>query len=337
MGKVVFDIQYGRNLIQELEREIAGKKALIVTQQILWEKFASKFSGSYITYFVETMEESALLGCMQKLPQFDVTIGLGGGMAVDCAKYFAWKAEKETYLIPTIISVDACFSYPIAVRINNNVTYIGEKIPNRIYVDYDIVKSAPIALNRFGLGDVLSCYTALYDWKTMCDVDKAIMNQDYYNKAQSILDELFENPEEIYNATEKGIQMIMSGYKWVGETSYSCGYCFFEEGSEHYFAYALESITGLHLAHGQLVCLGIYVMSKFQEEGRQHKIGRLLKQAGIDIKPESIGITYENIEKTLSILNEYVITQRLAYSKINERLVDRRFIREVIAEIRAID
>jgi glycerol-1-phosphate dehydrogenase [NAD(P)+] len=332
----LFKVEYGTELIKKVNALTETNKVLLVTQENLWELYKNDFSSNIDLFFIQTMEESDLIEKMNGLDDFDIAVGFGGGMSIDAAKYFAYKLEKRCVLLPTIISVDACFSYPIAIRINNNVKYVGECIPEIVYVDYDIIKAAPTLLNRSGVADVLSCYTGLFDWKVMCENGKHEMNKEFYDSAEKIVDEIFNSVDDIRDTTEKGIQLIMNGYKWVGETSYNCGYCYFEEGSEHYFAYALESINKGHMVHGQLVCLGIYVMSKFHSEGRQIKIGKLMKDIGLSIKPKDVGVSYDEIEQTLKILNEYVVKENLAFSLLNTKKVTPTFITEVISELKAL-
>ena len=94
-----------------------------------------------------------------------MVIGLGGGSALDTAKYVTWKTGKPLFQIPSITSVDAAFTDAIGVRIDQRVRYIGHILPQRVVLDIDLVRSAPPRLNRSGVGDILSCHTALYDWR----------------------------------------------------------------------------------------------------------------------------------------------------------------------------
>ena len=90
---------------------------------------------------------------------------------MDVAKYVSWRNQIPLYQIPTCISVNACFTHMIAVREGGRVRYVGDAVPRMVYVDYGLVRKAPPELNRAGLGDILSCYTGLFDWK-MCIRDR---------------------------------------------------------------------------------------------------------------------------------------------------------------------
>jgi len=92
-------------------------------------------------------------------------VGVGGGTALDTAKFLAWKHGATLIQVPTITSVDAGFTDAIGVRVNGNVQYVGKIMPEMVVLDFPLIRSAPKHLNRAGVGDILSCHTGLFDWK----------------------------------------------------------------------------------------------------------------------------------------------------------------------------
>lgn len=300
------------------------------------DRLKSLIPDDYSALFIDNVEGKYLEELNGNCTMFDTVVGFGGGMSIDAAKYFAWKNRIDCYLVPTAISVDACYSYPIALRKNNVVYYEGEVIAKGIYVDYNIIRSAPKYLNLSGVGDVLSCYTALFDWRLMSAAGKGPAVVDsLYNYAEGILKELFDNTQEIAEMTDNGIKMIMNGYAWVGVEGYKNRYCYFEEGSEHYLTYTVESICGKHLLHGQLVCMCVYIMSKLQMEGRQTAVKQFVDAIGLSIKPEDVGLNYEEIETALRRVNSFAVEKNLSYSVLNEKAIDEDFISNIIEELKS--
>ena len=267
------------------------------------------------------------------LPRFDAVVGLGGGVAIDVAKYCAWRRKRPLWLVPSIMSVDACFSVPVAVRDNHRVVYIGESRPEAIYIDFDLIQAAPVHLNRAGIGDILSCHTALYDWRLASNAYPRVIRWSDAIAAHTarLLDDIRGNVDEIRQVTENGIRCVMEGYRWVAETAPGVGGCFYEEGSEHFFAYTVEYLTARRFLHGQLVCLGVYLMSLLQQNDPDAALAMIVG-AGVDIRPQAVGLTTDEIYATLIEAPDQVARERYTHSIINERPLTPDISREIVAE-----
>jgi hypothetical protein len=80
----------------------------------------------------------------------------------------------------------------------------------------------------------------------------------------------------------------------------------------------LDDFVKEHSAYNAVVGLGIYLMSILQD----NEPGRMLetiREAGIDITPESLGVTWEDIKKTLDTLTEFVRLEKLPYTILHEK------------------
>ena len=101
----------------------------------------------------------------RRLPHANAIIGLGGGQAIDVAKFFAWTRRLPLFQVPTATTVNAPFGHRSGVRDHGRVRYLGWAIPEAVYIDFDVIASAPPNLNRSGVGDVLCYHTARFDWE----------------------------------------------------------------------------------------------------------------------------------------------------------------------------
>jgi glycerol-1-phosphate dehydrogenase [NAD(P)+] len=324
--QIDYHVSYGIGISNELVNNCMGKKVLLVTDNLLWSKYGRIFKKlNPILVMTKTMEAIVLEEENKNLPDFDVTIGLGGGMALDIAKFHAWKSQKTLFQVPTAISMDAMFSYPIALRYEGKVKYVGEIIPENIYCDFGILNSAPPIMNRSGICDLLSCHTALYDWKLAVNKGLGKMDNALFDKTVGILNQVKDNVSEIYDVTEKGIRMMMEGYKFVAVENYRVGHCQYEEGSEHFFYYCLEALTNKHFLHGKVINLGILLMSMLQNN-HVDEIIEIIKKSGVPIHPASMEINYDDIRNTLRQLNGYVVEKGYSHSILNEKYITEEFI-----------
>jgi len=258
-------------------------------------------------------------------------LGIGGGTACDTAKYLSWKLKEEDrvdldlVLIPSIISVDAFLCSSIAVRYENKVNYIGESAPTKILIDYELIKRAPKYLNRAGVSDTISITSALGDWKLAHEENNDQFDKTVFNEAKSIAKELMKNRNEIREVTEDGIKALVEGFYNEVILCEDWGNARPEEGSEHFLAYCIESITHDHYIHGKIIGMNILISLYLQEEiaefSREH-IRQFFKDIKLDISPQSLNISSRILKKTFKQIQSYVKKENLMYSIYNSPRID---------------
>lgn len=248
----------------------------------------------------------------------DVIIGIGGGTAMDTAKFLAWKLNRPFIQVPSIVSVDAGFTDAVGVRVNGNVTYIGNVRPEKVVLDLSLVQSAPKHLNRAGIGDIVSCSTGLFDWHFA--VQRGMGHKWDAALAKlgtSLLSDLQIQSGEISHVTGPGVRFLAESYRSIGAACAFAGHSRFEEGSEHFWAYAYESITKSHPVHGEIISFAVVVMSHLQDADSCGAL-QLISECGVRAHPLDIGITHDDFHATFKILKSYVREQKLDYSFIDE-------------------
>ncbi len=274
-------------------------------------------------------------------------VGLGGGTACDTAKFLAWQLGQSSneqinlYLIPSIISVDAFLCSSIAVREGGKVKYVGESHPEEIIVDYDLIKEAPPYLNRAGVSDTISITSALGDWKIAHEKMNEKFDQNIFNRAKHIVVDLMKHREDIRDVSESGIRAIVDGFYKEVALCDEWGNARPEEGSEHFFAYCLESITHQHYIHGNLIGMAVLISLYLQEDYAEFEIDELYQFFSdilINISPEFQGITEGNIETTLNSIKSYVLDEKLFYSVYNldELTLNNDKLKEIINMLKKI-
>ena len=255
-------------------------------------------------------------------PASAAVVGLGGGSALDTAKFIAWKTGKRLVQVPSITSVDAAFTDAIGVRMGRNVRYIGKVLPERVVLDVELVRSAPPRLNRAGIGDVLSCHTALHDWRLAAARGTGPAWDDAAAQlGETLLRELDERAEAVRAVTPEAVRWLASAYRRIGAACSSLGHSRFEEGSEHFFAYAYEHRTGARPLHGELVAMAVLAMSSLQRNSYQFARG-IVRRTGICAHPRDLGVEPSDFVATLLSLREHAAQERWDHSIVNETRID---------------
>lgn len=322
-----FDVQYGRNLVAEIVTGLSG--FAVVHHPEPWKLVeplldhaptvhfaAGDLSPSHLDHLVDEVAS------VHRRTPIDALIGLGGGSAMDTAKWIGWRTEIPLLQVPSLPSVNACFTRMTALRDAGGVRYEGDAVPRKVLVDFDLFDAAPPALVRGGIGDVLSCHTARYDWELGAAAGRdAPWDEAEAAMSLTYLDELERLAPALAAGTEDGITRLMECHRDIGWRCHELGHARFEEGSEHFFAYSFEEVTGRTIMHGELVALGVLVMSAIQGNNPE-RARRIVDASGMRSGLDELGVTWDEVEASLRRMPSFVEEQGLWYSIANGLVVD---------------
>jgi glycerol dehydrogenase-like iron-containing ADH family enzyme len=301
-----FQTVYGRGLLGEIQN-IAATRYVVVTMRDLWampsirNEFPSdatlNVGDKWSVYYVESLEQTVLQADLETLQNVS-------------AKYFAWSlgAGVTLFQIPTALTVDAPWGHRAAIRVDGVVRYVGFAVPSAIYIDYGILQAAPRRLIVSGAMDVLCFVTGHFDWKLAHDSGKSgkwPYDQQVVDLATEKVSLVLDNIAEIKSVTEKGIKALCSAFQFGGGAFHALGWNPRPlEGIDHLGFYALEARTRKAFIHGQAVGLFIFI-GAFLQQNKAEFLLKSIIDLGVDIRPEAMGVTWDDVETTLLNLKAF--------------------------------
>jgi glycerol-1-phosphate dehydrogenase [NAD(P)+] len=324
---------FGRGVIQGLGQTLP--RFLVTTMPDPWAQARERLGGHPAgVVMADSMEIETLERQLAEAPPADVIVAIGGGRAIDMGKFFAWKRGCRLVTIPTALTVDAFVTPAAGVRRGHQVEYVGAASPDPLVIDYDLLRTAPRELNIAGVGDLLSIHTATRDWEIAAEAgrDTHGFSAEDVRQARAILDRIYELRLEIRYVTDDGLQAIVDGYMKVNTLCLPAGHYRVEEGSEHFLFYELEERLGRPFLHGEIVALGVYLMSRLQQN-RPEWVRHFLEELGLNYQPGPMGIPRQALIESLLHLRDYVEQRGHWYSVIQERAVTEEWVQEAIADL----
>lgn len=192
----------------------------------------------------------------------DVLVSIGGGRVIDLGKYAATKAQINYISIPTTPSNDGICS-PVAVLADEEgrSSSLGVQMPMGVLVDTAMLTSAPMDNIKAGIGDLVSNFSAIEDWKLAYEDGKEPMDDFAASMAYSSAQLIFETcrGQQIDLRSEAFLEKLVHGLILAGISMSISGNSRPCSGSEHEISHAIDrlypgsSLHGLQVSYATLV------------------------------------------------------------------------------------
>ncbi len=284
----------------------------VVTSTGIMNALAGRLPGAPATLHIVTEASLSHWEMLLHKVRGEIVYAIGGGLAVDAAKYVAAKVNCPLVCVPTAISVDAFLTWASGYREGGCVRYIETKPPDRVVVDLDLIASGPQSIRSAGVTDVLSIATGRWDWKF---ADLASRNPEHmaYDASIDKIAAVIEGAclacaASAGRGEPSGLRRLLECLAMEVQLCNLIGHSRPEEGSEHYFAYAAESVLGKGLPHGDLVGPGILIMAFLQGQDIVP-----LKEAMQAANVPLTTIPMAKVREILHLLPEYCQRHSLPY------------------------
>ncbi len=279
-----------------------------------------------------------------QLPEFDLVVGVGGGKAIDTAKYAAHINNLPFVSIPTLISNDGICS-PISVlkEKQNRYVSLGATMPIALFVPMHLIEECGEESLVSGVGDLLSNLSAIEDWKLASKGkneyidDYAVMISE--NAALCVFTQIknyiLQNKSK-EQFLQNNLKMIIESIVLSGIAMEIAGTSRPASGAEHLISHAVDELFGGFKPHGVQVAFGMYVITFIRSElGYVSKemfqeLRAVLRYLGLPTTLSSLGITKEQLIEALIFAPQTRSDRMTVFNKIK---LEEKHISELLEKL----
>jgi glycerol-1-phosphate dehydrogenase [NAD(P)+] len=225
-----------------------------------------KSAGVEILISVEVQEasfEKAQNGLAQVPNQAQAIIGLGGGKALDMAKYVSFLTRLPFIAVPTSLSNDGFCSPQSSLTLAGKRRSLGSRMPFGVVIDTEVTHAAPEALWWSGVGDLVSKITAVHDWKLAFHAHGTPVDDFAALLSDATVFQFLARPIRDL----EGERLLGNALMLNGVAMEICGSSRPVSGSEHLISHALDASSPHPRLHGLQVGVATYLCSRLQGQG----------------------------------------------------------------------
>lgn len=200
----------------------------------------------------------------RRLPaDLGAVVGLGGGKALDVAKYVSFLMRRPYMAVPTSLSNDGFCSPQSSLEIAGRRRSLPSAMPYGVIVDTATCLDAPPVLWLAGIGDSVAKITAVADWKLAFHARGTPVNDFAALLSDATVFQLLASPSRDL----EGIRLLATALMLNGVAMEIAGSSRPASGSEHLISHALDALNPRPRLHGLQVGVATYLVSHLQGRG----------------------------------------------------------------------
>ncbi len=253
-------------------------------RELLGEKVDISLDSSEIrvvrTEVVTGNDIEAVVTSAFALPrQADALVAVGGGMAIDYAKYAGFLAGKPVIAVPTALSNDGFASPGASLKVDGRRTSCPAAIPFGVVIDTAVIAGSPPRFTYSGIGDLLTKYSAVADWKlSYWETGEQVDDFAVLIALQSV-DNLVHHPHKSIDDLDF-IKLMAGALVMSGVSMEVSGSSRPASGSEHLISHAYDKVAARPSMHGLQVGVASIGTMWLQEHPQLEMVMAVMAETG---------------------------------------------------------
>jgi glycerol-1-phosphate dehydrogenase [NAD(P)+] len=206
-------------------------------------------------------------------------VAVGGGVAVDAGKYIGFLNQLPVIAMPTAISNDGFASPGASLRVDGRRISAKAAIPFGVVIDTTVIAGCPPRFTLSGIGDLISKYSAIADWKLAYHATGEAINDFSVMIALQSVQNLVNHPVKSIDDLEF-LQLVCGALVMSGVAMEVAGSSRPASGSEHLISHAYEHAATRPRMHGEQVGVATIATTWLQDNPSRDTVLHVLEQTG---------------------------------------------------------
>lgn len=233
---------------------------------------------------VQSNDVTDVVGRAFHLPRgTQAIVAVGGGLAVDVGKYVAFLNRLPVIAVPTAISNDGFASPGASLRSDGRRISAAATIPFGVVIDTTVIRNSPPRFTFSGIGDLISKYSAIADWKRSYHATGEPLNDFSAMIAMQSVENLVNHPAKSLDNLEF-LQLVCGALVMSGVSMEVAGSSRPASGSEHLISHAYDELAEKSSTaprmHGEQVGVATIATTWLQNNPAHDTVLRLLGETG---------------------------------------------------------
>jgi glycerol-1-phosphate dehydrogenase [NAD(P)+] len=260
------------------------RRVAVIQSEGLIDSLSDRVRDSFQQYEIQAIQwmETGEISLQSAISQFSrlpaqvsAVVGLGGGRALDNAKYVASLGRLPYFAVPTSLSNDGFCSPQSSLLVDGRRRSLPAAIPYGLVIDTLVCGQAPRELTLSGVGDLVAKFTAVRDWKLAFHACGEPVDDFAALLSDGSVHAYMSHPT--FDST--GLRLLATALMMNGVAMVMAGSSRPASGSEHLISHALDTLSTRPRLHGLQVGVASYLVSRLQGENHD-LIDRLFRTTG---------------------------------------------------------
>lgn len=251
------------------------KKTIFVTDKKIWQNCRKFFAKDFLDNFDQKLflenpkpDEKNLKIIAKAAKNCDFILALGSGTINDLCKFSAAQKNISYAIFASAPSMNGYLSRNASITISGHKKTLPATVPEAVFCDLRILKSAPVKLIKAGIGDSLCFYSCWFDWYLSHKIFGTKFDPKPFEILRKKMEFLLKNFRKFSLRDDEFLRLLIEILLLSGEGMTMAGGSYPASQSEHLIAHTIEmkypQIAAKKL-HGEIIAATTMTSTKIQK------------------------------------------------------------------------